>query len=502
MEFNLETEIAVPPLVHRYEKGEWTLLYDPRNQSVIRANPQGLLVIEAVARHGRLGEAIQYISENQQMEFDQVAGPVIEFVANLINSGYLHVDEYRPRRVVDSEELEPPTSIYIQNTEACNLECVYCYNLEERDYFLREHRHMTTEDLKAAIDQVADFGIPQVNFCGGEPTLRKDLLECAEHVRKTGRFVTMVTNGRADSDEFTSAAAKLFDVIWVSLDSHKEEIMRQHRGQGAYEHAVNSLRKLTRVPGRRASIVVSAVISHLNWQDFAEFKRFCLEDLGVDRFRATTYCPGCASSQEVDWPLQPPPFIQDSTVQLPEEVELSDFSDVMTEELELKFDRVKESLFMATQRRNHCGVGKGELSMLSNGDVFPCQLLCKPQFLAGNIFDQPLEQIFRNSQVLNRLRDLTVERIPGCSTCDVQYVCAGGCRANAMEMHGNIEAHNDYQCDFFHRLAVDALWKDSMIPVQEVAQARQRYQDSKQQLQEQNFARGTPAAEAEGKLAN
>jgi radical SAM protein with 4Fe4S-binding SPASM domain len=158
---------------------------------------------------------------------------------------------------------------------------------------------------------------------------------------------------------------------------------------------------------------------------------------------------------------------------LPGEVQLSDFADLF--EIEVNYNVTRQSLQPTASMRNHCGVGKGELAMLSNGDIFPCQLLCKPQFLAGNIFDQPLNEIFFSSEVLNRLRDLTVDRLPGCSTCDVKYVCAGGCRATALELHGSVEAHSDYHCDFYHRLAVDALWKDSMVPVQEVSEVREEY---------------------------
>jgi len=502
MDITFDTKIAVPPLVHRYEKGEWILLYDPRNHSVVRANEQGLAIIETFLLHPRLGDAVDAVARSYGMRFEEVAPSMLQFTFDLVNVGFLHIEEYRPRKV-QYRPLDPPDNIYIQNTERCNLSCVYCYNLEERAYFVKEHPEMSTEQLKWAIDQIADFGITQVNFCGGEATLRDDLLEVATYARSRGRIVTLVTNGQKDTDEFTTEAARLFDCIWVSFDSHQKELMERHRGKGSYEPALNSLRKLARVPGKRAQLVVSAVISDQNWREMGELKRFCLEDLGVDRFRATSYCSGCASSTEVHWPLQPPPFVKDENAPMPGEIALSDFSDLLDFELQLTFDRNRMTMKPMAERRNHCGVGKGELAMVSNGDIFPCQLLCKPQFLAGNIFDQPLPEIFYGSEVLKRVRDLTVDRLPGCSTCDVKYVCAGGCRANALEMHGSIDSHNDYNCGFYHRLAVDALWHDSMIPVQRITQAREAYVEAKAKLVEQAEGRysgarpQTPAVTAE-----
>ncbi len=474
MDINLGTKLAVPPLVHRYEKGEWTLLYDPRNHAIVRANAQGLAVIEAFMQRPRLGDAIAYVASSFAMEEEQVAEGVLQFAVDLLNAEFLHIGEYKPKEIRDALGPEsPPESIYIQNTERCNLACVYCYNLEERAYFVKEHPEMSTKQMKWAIDQISDFGIPQVNFCGGEPTLRDDLLEVARYAQKRGRLIAMVTNGRDDSDEFTTAAANLFDVIWVSLDSDDKELAEAHRGKGAFEPAMSCLTKLAKVPNRRAQITVSAVISGLNYKQMPQFRRVCLEDLGVDRFRATSYCPGCASSVEAAWPLDPPPFVADRDVPLPGEIELSDFSDLF--EVDLNYDVTRGQLQPTASMRNHCGVGKGELAMLSNGDIFPCQLLCKPQFLAGNIFDQPLDEIFFGSEVLKQMRDLTVDRLPGCSSCDVKYICVGGCRATALELHGSIEAHADYHCDFYHRLAVDALWHDAMIPVQDITAARESF---------------------------
>jgi radical SAM protein with 4Fe4S-binding SPASM domain len=476
MEINVESRFAVPPMFHRYERDEWTLLYDPRNHVVVRANQQGLAVVEAFMRHPILRDAIQYIAESYAMGFEQVAKPVIDFSMHLVNAGFLHIGEYKAMEIVQEEndKLDPPESLYIQNTERCNLSCVYCYNLEERAYFVKEHHEMSTEQMKWALDQMVDFGIPQFNFCGGEATLRDDLLEVAAHVRSRGRLICLVTNGQKDTDEFTREAARLFDVIWVSIDSHVKETAEKHRGKGSYDPAMNCVRKLAKVPGRKATLTVSAVASHLNWQELTEFRRVCLEEIGVDRFRATTYCSGCAASAETSWPLQPPPFVKDPSVPFPDQVEFSDL---------LEFDRILVEYDLTRERlrqpgmRNHCGVGKGEMAMLSNGDIFPCQLLCMPQYLVGNIFEQPIREVFYHSEVLKRLRGLTVDYLPGCATCDVKYVCVGGCRANALETHGSIAAHNTYHCNFYHRLAVDALWRDAMIPVQKITEARAKFQE-------------------------
>ncbi|MCI0489177.1 MAG: hypothetical protein L0229_21510 [Blastocatellia bacterium] len=58
----------------------------------------------------------------------------------------------------------------------------------------------------------------------------------------------------------------------------------------------------------------------------------------------------------------------------------------------------------------------------------------------------------------------------------------GGCRAIALEMHGSIRSHNDHFCNFLHRLAVDAMWRDSLLPIDQVASMRQQYIAARDQL--------------------
>src|SRR5512140_1840594 len=63
-------------------------------------------------------------------------------------------------------------------TQKCNLKCVHCYaQSEDRDYA----GEMTTEEAKTMIDDLAAWGAPVLLFSGGEPTLRKDLVELRQY---------------------------------------------------------------------------------------------------------------------------------------------------------------------------------------------------------------------------------------------------------------------------------------------------------------------------------
>lgn len=73
-----------------------------------------------------------------------------------------------------------------------------------------------------------------------------------------------------------------------------------------------------------------------------------------------------------------------------------------------------------------CTAGLSYLYVLLNGDAIACTALTKP---AGNIFEDTIENIWINSELLLNLRNRTT--LNGkCGTCSKKYYC-GGCRAYA-----------------------------------------------------------------------
>ena len=72
----------------------------------------------------------------------------------------------------------------------CNLQCRHCYAAGQPE---AEGKELNTEQWKKIIDSLKSAGVPQVTFTGGEPTLRRDLVELAAYSRW---FVTRLnTNG-------------------------------------------------------------------------------------------------------------------------------------------------------------------------------------------------------------------------------------------------------------------------------------------------------------------
>ncbi|MHB8101906.1 MAG: 12,18-didecarboxysiroheme deacetylase [Methanosarcina sp.] len=124
-------------------------------------------------------------------------------------------------------------------TRRCNLKCVHCYAQAKDIEFENE---LSTEEGKALIDDLANYGSPVILFSGGEPTLRKDLPELAAYAREKGMRAVISTNGTLIDRDL---AKRLKDVglsyVGVSLDGIRETNDRFRGMKGAFDAALSGL---------------------------------------------------------------------------------------------------------------------------------------------------------------------------------------------------------------------------------------------------------------------
>ncbi len=78
--------------------------------------------------------------------------------------------------------------------------------------------------------------------------------------------------------------------------------------------------------------------------------------------------------------------------------------------------------------------GNGVIFVSHKGEVYPAGFLPHPRL--GNVRDQPLSDIYRESPDLAQLRDM--DQLKGkCGACEFRWLC-GGSRARAYGMTGDV----------------------------------------------------------------
>jgi pyruvate-formate lyase-activating enzyme/SAM-dependent methyltransferase len=130
----------------------------------------------------------------------------------------------------------------------CNNRCVFCHSAA-----LRGVPDLTTAQACERIDQARDLGADSVLFSGGEPTIRKDLVDLAEFCHGRGLPFGLVTNARMLA--YRPLTGKLLDLgldyVYMSLHGPPKVHDAITRVPGSAKQALAALHLLAEAGGDR-----------------------------------------------------------------------------------------------------------------------------------------------------------------------------------------------------------------------------------------------------------
>ncbi|USS39943.1 GTP 3',8-cyclase MoaA [Thermococcus aggregans] len=109
----------------------------------------------------------------------------------------------------------PVTNLRISLTSECNLKCFYCHR-EGQDFSFRE---MTPEEIERIVRIASKLGIKKVKLTGGEPTIRKDIVEIVRRIRPYVEDLSMTTNGTTMKTLAEPLKEAGLDRVNISLDT-------------------------------------------------------------------------------------------------------------------------------------------------------------------------------------------------------------------------------------------------------------------------------------------
>jgi GTP 3',8-cyclase len=121
------------------------------------------------------------------------------------------------------------TYLRLSITDRCDLRCTYC--MPERMTFLPRAEVLSFEELDQLVAAFAGFGVDKLRVTGGEPLVRKDVMELmarfARHLGHGLRDLTMTTNGTLLAKYAGDLAAIGMKRINVSLDTLKRDVFER-----------------------------------------------------------------------------------------------------------------------------------------------------------------------------------------------------------------------------------------------------------------------------------
>jgi cyclic pyranopterin phosphate synthase len=119
----------------------------------------------------------------------------------------------------------PATNLRLSVTQRCNLSCIYCHAEGERS----PAAEISLGDIREILRVAPKLGIRSVKFTGGEPLVRKDILEIVRAV-PPGLESSMTTNGILLGEYARPLKDAGLSRVNVSLDSLDPECYRDITG--------------------------------------------------------------------------------------------------------------------------------------------------------------------------------------------------------------------------------------------------------------------------------
>lgn len=320
-------------------------------------------------------------------------------------------------------------SAYLHVSNTCNLSCVGCYSA---DCNRNRAADPSLDDLRHAVDVLANLGATRLVISGGEPFLRKDLPEITRCARELGMAnITVLTNGTHCSDEVLAKLAGSVDVVSVSFDGASKESPAYIRGGQLFEVLVDAVKRIE-AAGIHAHMLPT--LHARNIQDVPAYVELS------KRLGCTVGFSLLSGSHANLGDLMP----SESCL-----MELADIMIAVARKGEATSIDDAFNPMRALSVRACCGAGKSSVSVASDGTVYPCHMLHKPEFALGNAFTGNASAIADN---LSQFTMPSVDEIEGCLSCENRYFCGGGCRARAYDERGCMTRRDPYCAYYAHAI--------------------------------------------------
>jgi MoaA/NifB/PqqE/SkfB family radical SAM enzyme len=152
--------------------------------------------------------------------------------------------------------MRTPFTVLVSPTMRCNLHCEGCYASE-----YSHESDMPAELFQRIIDEAAEMGVYLVTVLGGEPFIRRDLLDIAAANPET--YFQVFTNGTLVRPEHIERIARLGNVALMLSIEGDEQTTDARRGAGTYQKL---LRTMDLLKEHGVLFGYSATVTRHNWQ--------------------------------------------------------------------------------------------------------------------------------------------------------------------------------------------------------------------------------------------
>ena len=311
-----------------------------------------------------------------------------------------------------------PLTVSLEVTKRCNARCDFC------DYWKISDR----DEMTDFTDVVRRFDPLVVVFTGGEPMLRRDLVELCGGAREAGLYSSLITAGTLLTRERAAALKEAgLDHVQISIQSPNPEENDRIAGNRSFEKKITAARAARELD---FPLTINCVLHRQNLDRIEELLDLTIE-LGAQRLEL-------ANTQYYGWAVPNQEALLPTWEQLRRgEEAVKRFRDRVGPTVDVLW--VLPDLYEDLPKPCMGGWGRTAIVVAPNGDVLPCQAASTiPGLEFASVREHSLEWIWNESEPFTRFRGTGWMQEP-CRSCPLgrQEVDWGGCRCQALRLTGD-----------------------------------------------------------------
>ncbi|MCR5415346.1 MAG: radical SAM protein [Pseudobutyrivibrio sp.] len=286
------------------------------------------------------------------------------------------------KKAKEAGEHRPPFLI-ASITSSCNLHCAGCYSrCNHATVDAEPVKQLTSEEWLGIFDEADDLGVSFILLAGGEPMIRRDIIEAAGE--KTNILFPIFTNGTFMDERYFNLLDKSRNLIPIMSIEGEKKVTDARRGEGIYDKLISNMDEL-----HKRGLIFGASIT-VTTQN--------IEEVTSDSFLQKLSDRGCKAVIFVEFV----PVTEDSKELAPDEKE--------REYLKNEIDRLRkehpEMVYISfpgdEKSSGGCvAAGRGFFHINSHGGAEPCPF---SPYSDINVRDTSLQDAM-NSRLFRKLRD-------------------------------------------------------------------------------------------------
>jgi MoaA/NifB/PqqE/SkfB family radical SAM enzyme len=192
------------------------------------------------------------------------------------------------RKKLENDGLKVPPALILSLTQRCNLSCQGCFaaasgiTCGKGGGTSNKKPQLDWSGWKRVISEASELGVFGFFLAGGEPFLFPKLIDICEEFND--HCFIIFTNGTAIKETDFERLKRLSNTAIIVSIEGGEEVTNRRRGQGVYQQAITTLRRLS---ANGTPNGISATITRLNYKYWMNPE--CLDSLIAQGVRAALF---------------------------------------------------------------------------------------------------------------------------------------------------------------------------------------------------------------------